>query len=54
MKDKQHESKIDTVKVMGEALQFFDDVVVRETIYRLNMQRVQLLEEISKLESIQS
>lgn len=37
----------DLVNTLGESLKFFDDVVVREQIFRLNLQRVQLKEEIT-------
>jgi hypothetical protein len=38
------------VQTIGDSLKFFDDVVVREQIYRLNLKRVQLLDEIRKQE----
>lgn len=44
----------DLVGVLGKSLEFFDDVVVREQIYRLNIRKVQLKEEIEKLEAIKS
>ena len=42
------------VGVLGKSLEFFDDVVVREEVYRLNIRKVQLKEEIAKLEAIKS
>ena len=38
-------------KALSESVKFFDDVVVREEIYRLNLARVQLRDEIAKLEA---
>ncbi len=40
--------------IIGESLEFFDDAVVREHIYRLNIKKVQLKEEIAKLEAIKT
>lgn len=37
-------------RALSESVKFFDDVVVREEIYRLNLARVQLRDEIAKLE----
>lgn len=42
------------MKALGKSLEFFDDVVVREQIYRLNLKRVQLKEEIGKFNSIKT
>ena len=40
--------------VLNKSLEFFDDVVVREQIYRLNLRRAHVKEEIAKLEKIKS
>ena len=40
--------------VLNKSLEFFDDVVVREQIYRLNVRRAHVKEEIAKLELIKS
>ena len=40
--------------VLNKSLEFFDDVVVREQIYRLNVRRAHVKEEIAKLEVIKS
>lgn len=45
-------SRDDLVKTMGAAMEFFDDVVVREQIFRLNLKKSQLKEEIKKLDAI--
>ena len=39
---------------MNKSLEFFDDVVVREELFNLNVKRVQLLEEVEKLERTKS
>lgn len=40
--------------ILNESLKFFDDVVVREQIYRLNIKRTQVKDEIAKLDAIKS
>jgi hypothetical protein len=44
----------DLGRLFGESLKFFDDVVVREEIYRLHLKRVMILDEIEKLSEIKS
>lgn len=39
------------MSTLGKSLAFFDDVTVREQIYKLNLKAVQLRDEIEKLES---
>lgn len=39
------------MNTLGKSLAFFDDVTVREQIYKLNLKAVQLRDEIEKLES---
>jgi glycyl-tRNA synthetase beta subunit len=41
-------------QLLNKSLKFFDDVVVREEIFNLNVQRVQLLDEVNKLEKTKS
>ena len=50
MKEKQPANKESVKNAVVESLRFFDDVVVREHIYRLNLQRMQILDEIENLE----
>ena len=45
------QSKEELVRSISESVKFFDDVVVREEIYRLNLARVQIKDEIEKLEA---
>jgi len=45
------QNKEEIVRVVSDSVRFFDDVVVREEIYRLNLARVQIKDEIEKLEA---
>eukprot|EP00347_Sterkiella_histriomuscorum_P018926 403343635 len=40
----------DLVKALSDSVKFFDDVVVREEIYKLNLHRIQIKDQIEKLE----
>lgn len=53
-KTKQKMSDDELAGVLNKSLEFFDDVVVREQIYRLNVRRAHVKEEIAKLELIKS
>lgn len=43
--------KEDLVNALSESIKFFDDVVVREQIYKLQLKKQQLVGEIEKLET---
>lgn len=40
--------------ILNKSLEFFDDVVIREQIYRLNVKRALFKDEIAKLEALKS
>ncbi len=40
--------------ILNKSLEFFDDVVIREQIYRLNVKRALFKDEIGKLEALKS
>ena len=54
MKDKTIKDSEDIRNLVSESLKFFDDVVVREEIYRLYLKRMKIIDEIEKLEEIKA
>ena len=51
---KHQMSDDELASVLNKSLEFFDDVVVREQIYRLNIRLSHIKDEIAKLEAIKS
>lgn len=44
----------DIKNLINDSLKYFDDVVVKEEIYRLYLKRMKVMEEIKKLEKIKT
>ena len=51
---KHQMSDDELASALNKSLEFFDDVVVREQIYRLNVRRAHIKQEIAKLDAMRA